>query len=50
MSKTVVYECPECEDRKLVTHNQRGLHPQIWCNCEGFITMDIDPDTLNGGA
>jgi predicted RNA-binding Zn-ribbon protein involved in translation (DUF1610 family) len=47
MSETVVFECPQCGDRKLVTHNQQ-LHPTIWCNCGGgnFKTMDVDPESL----
>lgn len=48
MSKTVVYECPKCGDRKLVSHVDTGLHPQIWCGCDGFVSMDIDPDTMDG--
>jgi len=46
MSESVVYECPKCGDRKLVYHNQEGLHPQVWCACDGFTTMDVDPESL----
>jgi len=49
MSETVVYECPECGDRKLVEHNQTGLHPQVWCGCGGFVTMDIDHQMERNG-
>jgi len=47
MSETVVYECPECGDRTLCSHTQDGLHPTLFCNCDGFVTMDIDPETLD---
>lgn len=45
MSEQVVYECPECGDRKLVCHSA-DMHPQVWCSCDGFNIMDIDPDSL----
>ena len=31
MTKTV-YECPECGDRKLVSHSPT-IPPTIWCPC-----------------
>ena len=49
MSETVIYECPHCGDRKLVSHTQAGLHPQVWCNCDGFVLMDIDYERDDGG-
>ena len=46
MSKTVIYECPKCGDRKLVDYNQQ-LPPTVWCSCdESDITMmEPNPDT-----
>lgn len=40
MSESTVYECPECEDRKMVYHTE-GLSPTVWCACNGFVIMDI---------
>jgi len=42
MSETIVYECPDCGDRKLMIYTQAGLPPQVWCSCDGFVPMDID--------
>jgi hypothetical protein len=41
MPVSTVYECPECGDRTMVDHHSESLPPTVWCNCEGFIVMDV---------
>jgi len=40
MSETTIYECPKCEDRKMLQWKGEGLAPNMWCSCDGFNIME----------